>query len=168
MTNGAKIRKVDEVRWMHSSTWMPWLFVGPLLVAMGMSPLHQLTSWEWPGIVAQICIVWLIGMVVVLFAANFRRSSKAVVEQDETGRGQGERVAGEPGVGEQAAMERIVGDRGSGGRAVRELGGSVEGASNLAFEKNNDLGAGGAAGTVGTVGMGRTGGTAGPEDAKRG
>lgn len=67
---------------LSSSTWLPWLFFGPLLVMMVAYIAHDLTGAAWLARVAQgaLAFVVLVGVAGFLSA---RRRAPAAEDDDE-------------------------------------------------------------------------------------
>lgn len=58
---------------MQGSTWLPWLFFGPLLVAMASGIAYQFTRLPWLAMLAQLALGVLALVTVTAFIANYRR-----------------------------------------------------------------------------------------------
>lgn len=54
---------------MHSSTWLPWLFFGPLLAAMMSGIAYQALRIPWLATLAQISLALCALVAVAAFVA---------------------------------------------------------------------------------------------------
>ncbi|MCX5658266.1 MAG: hypothetical protein NTW19_00920 [Planctomycetota bacterium] len=56
---------------MRGSTLLPWLFFGPLLLAIVANLLFRVTGWPWAGHVAQGAVIVTLAALLAAFVPNF-------------------------------------------------------------------------------------------------
>lgn len=56
---------------MHGSTLLPWLLIGPILVATLGRIVAGITGWPWLDVVWKSALVIAIGVILIAFTGNF-------------------------------------------------------------------------------------------------
>jgi len=59
------------------STFLPWLLIGPILVAVGAMIVHQATGIEAFAVVAQVGLGIAVALMALAFVAGWRSSRRA-------------------------------------------------------------------------------------------
>ena len=70
---------------VSSSTWLPWVFFGPLLTAMVAGTLYRLTGAAWLATVAQVALGLTLLAALIAFLGARRARPKAAAPPDDGG-----------------------------------------------------------------------------------
>lgn len=61
---------------MHASTWLPWTFFGPMLLAIVSGISYQWTQIGWLASVAKLGLATCVLVAILAFAASFMANRK--------------------------------------------------------------------------------------------